>query len=108
MTAAEGAVDASPKAGKSWMQGFVNNDEAPYSYTTESGEKYDVSVVTYKFGKKVETGTITFGNGDMYEGDWSMGSKNGKGIRGVVLKHSNDSHGFLIGSPREDSSWRNN
>ena len=38
MTAAEGAVDASPKAGKSWMQGFVNNDEAPYSYTTESGE----------------------------------------------------------------------
>ena len=65
--------------GASWIVGF-QGDEAPYSYKTDTGEQYDVTVVTYKFGKKVETGKISFANGDTYEGDWSMGSKNGKGI----------------------------
>jgi len=85
-------VASSPKngiGGSSWIAGF-QGDEAPYSYKTETGEQYDVTIVTYKFGKKVETGTITFGNGDKYEGDWSMGSKNGKGIyrcfNGVVYE----------------------
>ena len=29
--------------------------------------------------KQVESGVITFANGDKYEGDWSEGAKNGKG-----------------------------
>jgi hypothetical protein len=72
------SVNSPARNGSSWIAGF-QGDEAPYSYTTETGETYDVTVVTYKFGKKVETGSISFGNGDKYEGDWSMGCKNGKG-----------------------------
>ena len=54
-------------------------DKVPYSYVTEGGEKYHVVAVSYKNSTRVETGTITFGNGDRYEGDWSGGAKNGRG-----------------------------
>ena len=39
-------------------------EKVPYSYVTEGGEKYEVQAVSYKNNSKVETGTITFGNGD--------------------------------------------
>lgn len=41
--------------------------EVPYTYTTETGEQYEVRAVTFRAGVKVETGTITFTNGDTYE-----------------------------------------
>ncbi|MGB1596559.1 MAG: hypothetical protein ACPIOQ_27610, partial [Promethearchaeia archaeon] len=42
----------------------------PYTYVTENGEKYEVTAVCNRNNIKVETGTITFSNGDRYEGGW--------------------------------------
>ena len=51
--------------------------QVPYSYVTESGEKYEVLSVAHKNNLQIESGFITFANGDSYEGDWSGGAKNG-------------------------------
>ena len=54
---------AGDKAGEV-AAGPVADSKVPYSYVTEGGEKYDVHAVSSKNNVKVETGTITFGNGD--------------------------------------------
>jgi hypothetical protein len=64
--------------GRGWHKGFLSN-EGPHVYETERGDKYDVTAVTYKCGQRVEEGRIVFANGDSYEGQWSMGAKNGSG-----------------------------
>ena len=47
----------SSKEGCSWIKG-IEGEEGPFSYVTETGETYNVDYVTYKFGKKVETGQL--------------------------------------------------
>ena len=37
-----------------WQGISMKEDAEPYTYVTETGEKYEVRSVTFKFGKKVE------------------------------------------------------
>lgn len=75
----------------------------PHTYKTENGDFYMVREVEMKTGKKIEKGTIKFANGDIYEGDWSQGAKNGYGkyqcANGVVFdgRWKDDArHGYIF------------